>query len=256
MIHATAVVHPGARLGDGVRIGPYSVIGGHVEIGAGTTIASHVVIEGHTRIGRDNRIFQFASLGGEPQDKKYRAEPTALLIGDRNTIREYTTINTGTVQDGGVTAVGNDNWLMAYVHIAHDCRVEDHTVFANNAQIAGHCHIGAWAFLGGFTGVHQFVRIGAHAMTGGGTILVQDLPPFVTAAGNPAKLYGINAEGLRRRGYSPEKIAAIKRAYRVLYRSGLDLEQARKPLEESAQHAPELEPLVAFLAAAKRGILR
>jgi UDP-N-acetylglucosamine acyltransferase len=256
VIHPTAIVHPEAKLGADVRVGPYSLIGAHVEIGAGTTIAAHVVIEGHTRIGRDNRIFPFASLGGEPQDKKYRGEPTTLTIGERNTIREYTTINTGTVQDGGETAVGDDNWLMAYVHIAHDCRVGSNTIFANNAQIAGHCEVGDWAFLGGFTGVHQFVRIGAHAMTGGGTILVQDVPPYVMAVGNPAKPYGVNAEGLKRRGFSAESIVTIKRAYRALYRSGLALEEVAAQLAASAREAPELAPLAAFVSGAKRGILR
>jgi UDP-N-acetylglucosamine acyltransferase len=256
MIHPTAIVHPGARLAAKVSVGAYSVIGEHIEIGEGTTVAAHVVIEGHTRIGRDNRIFQFASLGGEPQDKKYRGEPTRLEIGDRNTIREYCTFSTGTEQDAGTTRVGSDNWIMAYVHIAHDCQIGSHTIFANNAQLAGHVHVADWAILGGFTGVHQFVKIGAHAMTGGGTILFQDLPPYVTVAGNPAKPYGINAEGLRRRGFSDAAIAAIRSAYKTVYRSGLGLAEAQASLARQATETPELAILSDFLGSATRGIVR
>lgn len=256
MIHPTAIVHPGARLAEGVSVGPYSVIGEHVEIGEGTAVASHVVIEGRTRIGRANRIFQFASLGGEPQDKKYRGEPTRLEIGDRNTIREYCTVSTGTEQDAGVTRIGGDNWIMAYVHIAHDCQIGSNTIFANNAQLAGHVHVGDWAILGGFTGVHQFVKIGAHAMTGGGSILLQDVPPYVTVAGNPAKPYGINAEGLRRRGFSDAVIAAIRGAYKTLYRSGLGLADAQASVAEQAAATPELAVLSEFLRSATRGIVR
>jgi len=256
MIHPAAIVHPGARLGEGVSVGPYAVIGEHVEIGAGTTVAAHVVIEGRTRIGRENRIFQFASIGGEPQDKKYGGEPTRLEIGDRNTIREYCTFSTGTAQDAGVTRIGDDNWIMAYVHVAHDCQIGSNTIFANNAQLAGHVHVGDWAMLGGFTGVHQFVKIGAHAMTGGGTILFQDLPPYVTVAGNPAKPYGINAEGLRRRGFSATAIAAIRSAYKTVYRSGLGLAEAQASVARQAAETPELAVLAEFLAAAMRGIVR
>ncbi|MCC6608894.1 MAG: acyl-ACP--UDP-N-acetylglucosamine O-acyltransferase [Burkholderiales bacterium] len=256
MIHPTAIVHPEARLAAGVQVGPYSVIGGHVEIGEGTTIASHVVIEGHTRIGRENRIFQFASLGGAPQDKKYGGEPTWLEIGDRNTIREYCTFSTGTVQDAGATRIGDDNWIMAYVHIAHDCQIGSNTIFANNAQLAGHVHVADWAVLGGFTGVHQFVKIGAHAMTGGGSILLQDVPPYVTVAGNPAKPYGINAEGLRRRGFSASAVAAIRDAYKTVYRSGLGLAEAQASVERRATGAPELAVLSDFLKSATRGIAR
>lgn len=251
------MVHPGARIGAGVEIGPYTLIGEHVEIGDQTVIASHVVICGHTRIGRENRIFQFSSLGEVPQDKKYAGEPTRLEIGDRNTIREFCTFNRGTAQDAGVTRVGDDNWIMAYVHLAHDCQVGDHTIFANNAQLAGHVHVGDWAILGGFTVVHQFVRIGAHCITGMGTILLQDVPPFVTASGNPAAPHGINSEGLKRRGYSAETIASIKRAYKTLYRSNLKLEEAAAAIAAEAQG--DLAPLTVlsdFLSAPGRGIIR
>jgi UDP-N-acetylglucosamine acyltransferase len=256
MIHPTAIVHPGARLGAGVQIGPYSIIGEHVEIGDNTRVGPHVVIEGHTRIGRDNEIFQFCSLGAQPQDKKYDAEPTRLEIGDRNTIREFCSFNVGTSQDAEVTRIGNDNWVMAYVHIAHDCQVGNNTIFANNATLAGHVHVGDWAILGGFTGVHQFVRVGAHSFCGVGTVLLQDLPPYVTVSGNPAQPHGINSEGLKRRGYSSEGIMAIKRAYRALYRSGLKLDEAREKIAEIAAAHPEVECLSAFIAHSSRGIVR
>jgi UDP-N-acetylglucosamine acyltransferase len=258
-IHPTALIDPGAQLGEKVSIGAYSVIGAGVEIGDGTSVGPHVVIEGPTRIGRDNRIFQFASLGAEPQDKKYAGEPTRLEIGDRNTIREFCTFNRGTAQDAGVTRVGNDNWIMAYVHLAHDCQIGDHTIFANNAQLAGHVHVGDWAILGGFTVVHQFVRIGAHCITAMGTILLQDVPPFVTAAGNPSAPHGINSEGLKRRGYSPETIAGLRRAYKTLYRSGLKLEEAVASITAEARQLGELAPMVSlaeFLSAPGRGIIR
>jgi UDP-N-acetylglucosamine acyltransferase len=256
MIHSTAIVHPGARLGAGVAIGPYSVIGEHVELGEGTWVAAHAVIEGHTRLGKNNRVFQFASLGSAPQDKKYRGEPTRLEIGDGNTFREFCTINTGTVQDEGLTRVGDDNWFMAYSHVAHDCIVGSHTIFANNAHVAGHCHVEDWVILGGFTGVHQFVHIGAHAMTGGGTILFQDVAPYVTAVGNPAKPYGINSEGLKRRGFSDAAISGIKKAYRTLYRRGLPLSEARDELAKAAEATPELATLVRFIDESERGLLR
>lgn len=255
-IHPTAIVHPNAKLGTGVEVGPFSIIGEHVEIGDQTWIGPHVVVTGHTRIGRENRIFQFASIGEIPQDKKYAGEPTRLEIGDRNTIRESCTINTGTAQDVGVTRVGNDNWIMAYVHIAHDCQVGNNTIFANDTQLAGHVHVGDWVILGGFTGVHQFVRIGAHSMTGVGTKLVQDLPPYVMASGYPAAPHGINSEGLKRRGFSPESVMAIRRAYKTLYKSGLKLDEARGALETEVARVPELGPLVEFLAQAGRGIVR
>jgi len=255
-IHPTAIVHAGARLGAGVEVGPYSVIGEHVEVGDNTWIGSHVVIGGHTRIGRDNRIFQFCSVGEVPQDKKYAGEPTRLEIGDRNTIREFCTLNCGTAQDTGVTRLGNDNWIMAYVHLAHDCQVGNHTIFANNAQLAGHVHVGDWVILGGFTGVHQFVWLGAHSMTAVGTVLLQDLPPYVMAAGNTAEPRGINSEGLKRRGFSPESVMAIRRAYKTLYKSGLKLDEARAILAAEAATVAELTPMVDSLTRPGRGIIR
>ncbi len=256
MIHPTAIVHPGARLGHDVSVGPYSIIGEHVEIGDRTRVGPHVVIEGHTRIGAENQIFQFCSIGAVPQDKKDDDEPTRLEIGDRNTIREYCSFNVGTSQDVGVTRIGNDNWIMAYVHIAHDCQVGNNTIFANNATLAGHVSVGDWAILGGFTGVHQFARVGAHSFCGVGTVLLQDLPPFVTVAGNPAVPRGINSEGLRRRGYSAEGLAAIKRAYRLLYRSGLTLDEARTQIAELAARHDELAPFSEFISDSGRGIVR
>jgi UDP-N-acetylglucosamine acyltransferase len=256
MIHQSAIIHPNAKLGAGVSIGPYSIVGEHVEIGDNTSIGPHTVISGHTRIGRENRIFQFCSIGEVPQDKKYAGEPTRLEIGDRNTIREFCTFNLGTVQDGGVTRVGDDNWIMAYVHIAHDCQIANRTTFANNAQLAGHVHVDDWAILGGYTGVHQFCRIGAHTMTAVGTVVLQDVPPFVMAAGNSASPYGINAEGLKRRGFSADALMALKRAYRTLYKSGLMLDEARVKLEEEVKEHPEIQPILDFLAVSKRGIIR
>jgi UDP-N-acetylglucosamine acyltransferase len=256
MIHPTAIVHPGARLGRDVEVGPYSIIGEHVEIGDGTWLGSHVVITGRTRIGRQNRIHPFCTLGGDPQDKKYGGEPTQLRIGDRNTIREFCTFHIGTAQDAGITRLGDDNWMMAYVHLAHDCQVGSNTVFANNAQLAGHVHVGDYAILGGFTGVHQFVRVGAHSFTGGSTLLIQDLPPYVMAAGNPAQPRGINSEGLKRRGFSPESIAAIRRAYKEVYRSGQTLEEAARKVAASATEVAELKILADFLASPGRGIVR
>ncbi len=255
-IHPTAIVHPGARIGNGVEIGAYSIIGEHVEIGDQTVVGPHVVIHGHTRIGRENRIFQFSSLGEVPQDKKYADEPTRLEIGDRNTIREFCTFNLGTVQDAGVTRFGNDNWIMAYVHIAHDCQVGNHTTFANNAQLAGHVHVDDWAILGGYTGIHQFCRVGAHVMTAVGTVILQDVPPYLMAAGNTASPYGINVEGLKRRGFTAESITALKRAYRTLYKSGLMLEEAKVKLEEMAREQPDVHRFVEFLELSKRGIIR
>lgn len=255
-IHPTAIVHPSARLGRNVEVGAYSLVGEHVEIGDGSRIGPHVMVGGHTCIGRDNRIFQFCSIGEIPQDKKYAGEPTRLEIGDRNTIREFCTFNCGTVQDAGTTRLGNDNWIMAYVHLAHDCQVGNQTIFANNAQLAGHVQVGDWAILGGFTVVHQFVRIGAHSMTAMGSILLGDLPPFVTAAGNTACAHGINSEGLKRRGYSTAAIMAIKRAYKVLYKSGLKLEEAQLVIAADSVACEELLPLADFLATAGRGIIR
>ena len=259
-IHATAVVDPRAELDASVSVGPYAVIGPHVRVGAGTTIGPHCVIEGHTRIGSDNRIFQFASIGAAPQDKKYAGEPTRLEIGHGNTIREFVTINTGTVQDEGVTRLGDDNWIMAYVHIAHDCRLGSHLILANAVQLAGHVHLGDWVFLGGLTGVHQFVRVGDHAMTAFQTRLAQDVPPFVTAGGNPAEAQSINAEGLKRRGFSPERITLIKQMYRLLYRQGLTLHAARQQIDalrgEVAEADADIALMQDFLTSATRGIVR
>lgn len=255
-VHPTAIVHPKARLGNDVEVGPYSIIDEFVEIGDRTWIGPHVVVTGHTRIGVENRIFQFSSVGEIPQDKKYAGEPTRLEIGDRNTIRESCTLNCGTAQDGGVTRVGDDNWIMAYVHIAHDCQVGSNTIFANETQLAGHVHVGDWVILGGFTGVHQFVRIGAHSMTGVGTKLVQDLPPYVMASGYPATPHGINSEGLKRRGFSSESVMALRRAYKTMYKSGLKLDEACAAIASDAAAVPELLPLVEFLSQSGRGIVR
>jgi UDP-N-acetylglucosamine acyltransferase len=256
MRHSTAIIHPDARLADDVQIGAYSIIGEHVEIGAGTVVGPHVVINGHTRIGQHNHIFQFCSLGEIPQDKKYAGEPTRLEIGDHNTIREFCTFNLGTAQDVGVTRVGNDNWIMAYVHLAHDCQVGSHTIMANGVTLAGHVHVHDWVIIGGLSGIHQFVRIGAHAMTGFQSRLTQDVPPYVTVAGNPVQAHGINSEGLRRRKFSDEAISAIKRAYKTLYKSGLSLEQAKAEIQTQIAMHPELQLLAEFLASSERGIVR
>lgn len=259
-IHPTALVDPSAQLAHDVAVGAYSIIGPHVRIGAATVVGPHCVIEGHTTIGQGNRIFQFASLGAAPQDKKYAGEPTRLEIGDGNTIREFVTINTGTVQDAGATRLGDDNWVMAYVHIAHDCQLGNHIILANSVQLAGHVHLGDWVFLGGLTGVHQFVRVGAHAMTAFQSRLAQDVPPFVTAGGNPSEAQSINAEGLRRRGYTPERIAVVKQMYRLLYRKGLTLDTARQQIDALRGEVPEADTdialMQAFLAQASRGIVR
>ena len=255
-IHPTAIVDLGARVADSVEIGPYTVIGEHVEIGEGCWIGAHAVITGHTRIGARNRIYHSVSLGEAPQDKKYGGEATRLEIGNDNTIREFCTFNRGTAQDAGVTRVGDDNWIMAYVHLAHDCQVGSHTIFANNAQLAGHVHIGDHAVLGGFTGVHQFCRVGAHSITAIGAVVLQDVPPFIIASGNAAKPYGINAEGLKRRGFTADTINRLKRAYRTLYKSGLTLDEARQELERQARSCAEIAVLVDFLTAGTRGIVR
>lgn len=256
MIHETAIIHPGAQLGTNVSIGPYSIIGEHVQIGDGTTVAAHAVIHGHTTIGRDNQIFQFCSLGEIPQDKKYAGEPTRLEIGDRNIIREFCTFNVGTIQDVGVTRVGNDNWIMAYVHLAHDCQVGNNTIFANNASLAGHVHVGDYAILGGFTGVHQFCKIGAHVMTGISSVVFKDIPPYVMAAGQPAAPHGLNSEGLKRRGFSTAALAGLKRAYKILYREGLSFSEAQTRLAELAVDVPEVALISDFLAQSERGIIR
>lgn len=261
-IHATALVDPAAELDSSVTVGPYTVIGPHVRVGAGTTIGPHCVLEGHTTIGRDNRIFQFNSLGAIPQDKKYGGEPCELVIGDRNTVREFCTFNIGSPGDRGVTRVGNDNWLMAYVHLAHDCVVGDHTIFANNTQLAGHVHVGDWAILGGFTVVHQFVHIGAHSMTAMCALLFADLPPFVMCQGQPAQARSMNYEGLRRRGFSAARLAAVKAMHKALYRDNLTLEGARLVIENLRQISPEalsdINMMLSFLEhlSPQRGIVR
>ena len=259
-IHPTALIDRKAELADDVEVGPYTTIGADVVIGSGTVVAGHVVIEGRTSIGERNRIAAFNAIGGVPQDKKYGGEPTRLEIGDDNVIREYCTLNIGTAQGAGVTRLGNDNWIMAYVHVAHDCVVGCHTIFANKAQLAGHVEVGDWAILGGDTGVHQFVRIGAHAITGIGTMLRQDVPPFVMVSGDPATPHGINAEGLKRRGFAAPAIVALKKAYKTLYRSGLSLADARAEIDAQARadaaSASELAMLNAFIGSASRGIVR
>lgn len=255
-IHATAIVDPAARLGKNVEIGAYSIIGAEVEIGDDTWIGPHVVIEGPTRIGRENRIFQFASIGAIAQDKKFHGENARLEIGDRNLIREFVTFNRGTADGGGVTSIGSDNWLMAYVHIAHDCAVGDHVIFANAASLAGHVCVDDWAILGGFTLVHQFCQIGAHAFTAMGAIVNRDVPPYVTVAGSFAEPKGINSEGLRRRGYSRERIVAIKRAYKTLYLSGLPLADARMQLADAAGDSPDLKLLIDFISRSQRSLVR
>ena len=261
-IHATAIVDPNAELDGSVSVGPYTVIGPHVKVAAGTTIGPHCVIEGHTSIGRDNRIFQFNSLGAIPQDKKYAGEPCELVIGDRNTIREFCTLNIGSPGDAGVTRVGNDNWIMAYVHLAHDCQVGNNTIFANNSQLAGHVHVDDWVILGGFTVVHQFVRLGAHSMTAMCSLLFADLPPFVMCQGQPAAARSMNFEGLRRRGFSAQRIAAVKAMHKALYRDDLTLEQSQSRISalatESPEAAPDVQMMLAFLAqtSPQRGIVR
>ena len=261
-IHPTAIVDPRAELDSSVEVGPYTLIGPHVKIGAGTTVAGHVVIEGQTTIGRDNRIFQFASLGAIPQDKKYGGEPGELVIGDRNTIREFTTFNIGTPGGGGATRLGNDNWIMAYVHLAHDCLIGNNTTFVNNTQLAGHVEVGDWVILGGFTNVHQFVRVGAHGMTALATVLLAHQPPFVMSEGTPARARSMNFEGLRRRGFSPARIAAVRAMHKALYRDGLTLEQARERIAALGHEAPEaqadVQMMLDFLAGVgpERGIVR
>jgi UDP-N-acetylglucosamine acyltransferase len=255
-IHPTAIVDPRAKLGANVSVGPYTVIDGDVEIGEGTTIGSHNVITGHTRIGRENRIFHFTAIGEANQDKKYRGEPTRTEIGDGNTIREFCTIHRGTVQDEGVTRIGDNNWFMAYTHVAHDCRVGNETVFANNASLAGHAHVGDWAILGGMSGVHQFVRVGEHVMVGAGSIVTQDVPPFVLVDGNPCAPRGINSIGLKRRGFDDASISAIKQAYKTLYRSKLGLAEAKAELAKQAAGADVLRRFVEFLDRSERGLLR
>ena len=239
-----------------MTVGPYTVVDGDVQVGEGTTIGAHCVITGHTTIGRENRIYHFCSIGEANQDKKYAGEPTRLAIGDRNTIREYCHFNRGTVQDAGATTIGSDNWLMAYVHIAHDCVVGNQVTIANSVQLAGHVHLGDWATIGGLTGIHQFVHLGAHVMVAAASLVVQDVPPYVLAGGNPLGAHGINAEGLKRRGFSPDAIAALKRAYRTLYKAGLTLAEAKAELARQSAEAPDVRAFVEFLDASTRGIVR
>lgn len=256
MIHPTAIIDPKAKLGANVQVGPFSYIGPDVEIGDHTKVASHVVIKGPTRIGAHNQFFQFASIGEDCQDKKYAGEPTRLEIGDHNVFRECVTVHRGTVQDQGLTKIGSHNLFMAYVHIAHDCVIGDHNIMANNASVAGHVHMGDWAILGGMSGVHQFCHIGSHSFCAAGSILVKDLPPYVMAGGEKVTPHGINSEGLRRRGFSKEAILEIRRAYKVLYRSGKTVEEALAELRQMAEHCSELKILVDFVANSPRGIIR
>jgi UDP-N-acetylglucosamine acyltransferase len=256
LIDPRAVIDPDAELDEGVTVGPFSIIRAGVKIASGTVIGSHVVVKGPTEIGRDNRIFQFASVGEDPQDMKYTGEPTALEIGDRNVIREFATLHRGTAQDRGVTRIGNDNLLMAYTHVAHDCVLEDHIIMANAASLGGHVKLGEYAILGGFTKVHQFCRVGAHSFSGMGSAISMDLPPFVMASGQPAKPHGINREGLSRRGFSSKAIARIKRAYKLIYLSKKRLDEAKEGIEAMLNETPELEILAEFLKHKGRGILR
>ena len=256
MIHSSAQIDPGVRLGENVSIGAFCVIGAGVEIGDNTWIGPHVVIEGPTKIGRDNRIWQFASIGAAPQDKKFHGETSRLEIGDRNVIREFVTFNRGTEDGGGVTRIGNDNWLMAYVHLAHDCIVGNNVIFANAASLAGHVVVDDWVILGGFTLVHQFCQVGAHAFTSMGSIINRDVPPYVTVAGSFAEPKGINTEGLRRRGFDGERILAIRRAYKTLYKSGLPLAEAREELARAASDAPDVRLMIEFIERSQRSLVR
>lgn len=256
MIDERAVVSAEARIHDDVHIGPYTIVGPEVEIGRGSRIEAHVVIKGPTRVGADNHIYQFASIGDDPQDKKYRGEPTRLEIGDRNTIREYCTINRGTVQDQGVTRVGNDNWIMAYVHIAHDCVVGDHTIFANNASIAGHAHVDDHAILGGFTAVHQFCRLGTSSLCSMFSYVTKDIPAYVIVSGRPAEPRGVNAEGLKRREFTPLQVRTVREAYRLVYRQGLNLDEAVDTIRAQLEIDPAVEAFLTSLKAGTRGLIR
>lgn len=255
-IHPTAIVDPGAELGESVQVGPYSIIENHVVVGDGTWIGPHVVIRSHTAIGRDNRLYQFSSIGEAPQHLGYAGEPTRLVIGDRNVVREYCTLSRGTAGHLGETRIGNDCFIMAYAHIAHDCTLGDHVTFANGASLAGHVEVGDHAILGGFTLVHQFCKVGAHCITGIGAVCLQDVPPFIMAAGNTAQPYGINAKGLHRRNYSEETIALLKQAYKLLYRNGLELRTAIEEIERLAPDNPALSTFCEFLRRSERGVIR
>ena len=261
-IHPTALIDSHAQLDSTVSVGPYTVIGPHVRVGAGTRIAAHCVIEGRTTIGVDNQVFQFNSLGAVPQDKKYAGEPCELVIGDRNTIREFCSFNIGSPGDVGVTRIGNDNWIMAYVHVAHDCLLGSHIIIANSTQLAGHVHIGDWVILGGFTGIHQFVKVGAHSFTAIASVLVADLPPFVMCQGQPAEARSMNFEGLRRRGFSADRIAAVKSMHKALYRDGLTLDVSMMRIagltEKYPKAQPDVQMMLSFLEqiSPQRGIVR
>jgi UDP-N-acetylglucosamine acyltransferase len=255
-IHATAQIAEAAGVGKDVEIGAYCVIGADVVIGDGTALGPHVVVKGPTRIGRDNRIHPFASIGGDPQDKKFKGERSELVIGDRNSIREFVTINRGTGDGGGVTRIGDDNWIMAYAHIAHDCRIGNHTIFSNNATLAGHVEIGDYVILSGFSGVHQFCRIGAHAFIGMGCLVNGDVPPFLILASDYGRPRGINTEGLKRRGFSPQRITAIRRAYKTLYMSGLQLNEARDQLAQLGAESEDIAAMLAFLDQSQRPLMR
>ena len=256
MIHKSVIISETAKISDNVEIGPFSIIGDHVEIGEGTRINSHVVINGPTIIGSENHIYQFASIGDDPQDKKYRGEPTRLKIGNRNTIREYCTISRGTAQDKSLTTIGDDNWIMAYVHIAHDCQVGNNIIFANNATLAGHVHVGDWTIFAGFTGAHQFCHIGAHSFIGMNSLTNKDIPAYTMASGQPVTPRGVNTEGLKRRNFSSEEINNIKNAYRILYRSELTLAEAISKLEKLVENQPELLIFLESLKQSDRGIIR
>lgn len=256
MIHPQAVIDPSAKLANGVTVGAFSIIGANVEIGEGTEVGSHVVIEGPTVIGRDNKIYSFASIGGDPQDKKYAGEPTRLEIGDRNVIREYCTISRGTAQDTGITSIADDNWIMAYVHIAHDCQIGSNTIFANSASLAGHVTIEDFAILGGFTLVHQFCKVGAHCFTAMNSVISKDVLPFTMVSGHMAKPHGLNVEGLKRRGFTSESLSQLRKAYKIIYRSGLTLEQATEKLEPMAKEGKEVAQLLEFISNVTRGIVR
>lgn len=254
-VHPTALIDANARLADDVEVGAYSIIGADVSIGQGTRIGAHVVLTGNTEIGAHNRIFQFSSLGEAPQDMKYADEPTRLVIGNHNTIREFCTFNRGTAQGGGVTRIGDHNWIMAYVHIAHDCQVGDHTIFANNASLAGHVSVDDWVILGGFSVVHQFCHIGAHSFLSFGSKINQSVPPYVVTAGDSARARGINSEGLRRRGYDAERIRLLKRAYKVLYRNNMCLDDSIAELQAMAAQSADVQPILDFLAATQRSFI-
>ena len=256
MIHSTAIISDSAKIAENVEIGAYSIIGDDVEIGSGTRIDSHVVINGPTIIGEDNHIYQFASIGDDPQDKKYANEPTRLIIGDRNTIREFCTFSRGTIQGDNETTMANDNWIMAYVHVAHDCHIGSNTIMANNTTLAGHVHIGDWVIMAGFSGAHQFCKVGAHAFIGMYSGVNRDVPAYMMVAGTPGVPRGINSEGLKRRDFDAEQIRNIKDAYRVIYRQGLKLDEAMTELQERVASQPELEILLESLRASERGIVR